>query len=72
MIQETKLNRSPAAAFLVEEIKKLMRSILLMKLAVISRDIYFVSHLLTNIDRSQACTMTWSRRCCFGPSGSFT
>jgi hypothetical protein len=60
MIQEKKLNRSPAAGFLVEEIKELMRSILLVKLAVISHDINFVSHLLVNIDLSQARTMTWS------------
>jgi ribonuclease HI len=59
MIQETKLNRSPVA-FLVEEIKELIRSTPSLKLAVISRDINSVSHLLANIGRSQARTMTWS------------
>jgi hypothetical protein len=76
MIQETKFNRSPVA-FLVEEIKELMRSIPCVKLDSISRDINFVSHSLTNIGRSQALTMTWSNsgpreHCCFGPSESFT
>jgi hypothetical protein len=47
-------------AFLVEEIKELFRSTPSVKLAVISRDINSVSHLLANIGRSQARTMTWS------------
>jgi hypothetical protein len=56
MIQETKLNRYPAAAFLVEEIKELMRITPLVTLAVISRDINFVNYLLANIDCSQTRT----------------
>jgi hypothetical protein len=59
MIQEEKLNRS-SAAFLVTEIKELLCNAPSVKLVVISREINSVSHLLTNIGRTQSRTMTWS------------